>query len=63
MRDLYIQIARDTQKSKELQQLAIDEEYKDKSDEIRKLQDDIYKRTDFKKKFLKARSGLNGRTQ
>jgi hypothetical protein len=28
--------------------------------ELRKIQDDLYKRTEFKKNFLKARSKTNG---
>ena len=58
MRDLYIQIKRDTKKSKEMRELAFD--MKQNGIELRKLQDDLYKRTEFKKNFLKARSELNG---
>lgn len=58
MRDLYIQIKRDTKKGKEMRELAFD--MKQNGIELRKLQDDLYKRTEFKKNFLKARSELNG---
>jgi len=58
MHDLYIQIAKDTKKSKEMRSLAL--EQGSQGIELRKLQDDLYKRTEFKKNFLKARSKANG---
>lgn len=57
MKDLYIQISKDIRKSKKMRQLAID--LNEKGIELRKLQDDLYKRTEFKKNFLKARSNQN----
>lgn len=59
MRDLYIQISRDTKKSKEMRKLALDEGIKGM--ELRRIQDDLYKRTEFKKNFLKARGEINAR--
>jgi hypothetical protein len=58
MHDLYIQIAKDTKKSKEMRELALD--LGKNGIELRKIQDDLYKRTEFKKNFLKARSKTNG---
>ena len=58
MNDLYIQISRDTKKSKEMRSAALD--MGSRGIEIRKMQDDLYKRTEFKKNYLKARSKLNG---
>lgn len=59
MQNIYIQISRDTKKSKQMRELALDEGAK--GIELRKLQDDLYKRTEFKKKYLKARGELNAR--
>lgn len=58
MHDLYIQIAKETKKGKEMRSLALEQGIK--GIELRKLQDDLYKKTEFKKNFLKARSKLNG---
>lgn len=57
MKDLYIQISKDIRKSKKMRQLAF--ELNEKGIELRKLQDDLYKRIEFKKNFLKARSNQN----
>lgn len=59
MKDLYIQIARDIKKGKEMRELAFDMDSKE-GFELRKQQDDLYKKTQFKKNFLKARSKLDG---
>ena len=58
MHDLYIQIAKETKKGKEMRSLALDQG--SKGIELRKMQDELYKKTEFKKNFLKARSKLNG---
>ena len=58
MSNLYIQISRDIKKGKEMRELAFD--MNEKGIELRKLQDDLYHKTEFKKNFLKARSKLNG---
>lgn len=59
MHDLYIQIKRDIKKGKEMRELAFDLNSKE-GIELRKQQDDLYHRTEFKKNFLKARSKING---
>lgn len=59
MNNLYIQIAKDTRKSKKMRELAFDLNSKE-GIELRKQQDDLYKRIEFKKNFLKARSKING---
>ncbi len=58
MNEVYKQISKDIRKGKEMRELAFD--MKQNGIELRKLQDDLYKRTEFKKNFLKARSELNG---
>ena len=58
MNDLYKQISRDIKKGKEMRELAFD--MNERGIELRKLQDDLYHRTEFKKNFLKARSKANG---
>lgn len=58
MNNLYIQIAKDTKKSKEMRELALD--LGKDGIKLRKIQDDLYKRIEFKKNFLKARSKING---
>ena len=56
MRDLYVQIRKDTKKSHDMREMALD--LGNKGIELRKQQDELYKRTEFKKKFLKARNNL-----
>lgn len=56
MKDLYIQIRKDTKKSHDMRELALD--LGNKGIELRKQQDNLYKRTEFKKNFLKARNSL-----
>lgn len=60
MKELYLAISRDTRKSKKMRELAFDLNSK-QGIELRKQQNDLYKRTEFKKKFLRARNELNGR--
>lgn len=57
MNDLYKQISREIKEGKQMRQFALDLDVK--GIELRKLQDDLYKRTEFKKNFLKARSKQN----
>lgn len=54
MSNLYVEISKEIKKGKQMRALAFDLD--DKGIELRKLQDDLYKRTEFKKNFLKARS-------
>lgn len=54
MNDLYKQISREIKEGKQMRSIAF--ELNEKGIELRKLQDDLYKRTEFKKNFLKARS-------
>lgn len=58
MRDLYVQIRKDIKKGKEMRSLAFD--LNEKGIELRKIQDDLYHRTEFKKNFLKERNKVNG---
>lgn len=59
MNNIYIQIAKEIKKEKEMRQLVL-ELQGIKGMELRKKQDELYKRTEFKRNFLKARSELNG---
>ena len=59
MNDLYIQIRKDIRKGREMRELAIG--LNEKGIELRKLQDDLYKKTQFKKNFLKARDKQRGK--
>jgi hypothetical protein len=59
MKDLYLQISKEIKKGKEMRELAFDMGGEE-GFELRKQQDDLYKKTQFKKNFLKARSKLDG---
>lgn len=58
MNELYKQISRDTRKSKQMRNLALD--LGSKGIKLREQQDILYKQLEFKKKFLEARSKING---
>lgn len=61
MQEIYKKIKEEIKKSKFMREVACKISDVDKANEIRKQQDDLYKKTMFKKNFLIARSELNGR--
>ena len=61
MNDVYKRIKKEIKESKFMREVACKMSDVDKANEIRKQQDDLYKKTMFKKNFLIARSELNGR--
>ena len=61
MQEIYKKIKEEIKEGKFMREVACKTPDVEKAFEIRKQQDEKYKRTMFKKNFLKARSELNGR--
>lgn len=61
MQELYKKIGEEIKESKFMREVACKTPDVEKAFEIRKQQDDKYKKIMFKKNFLKARSEINGR--